>query len=502
MYRKTPAGQISFADFYLPFGGTLDGNNRWVKLAALIPWEQFENEYAEKFSQDEIGAPAIKFRVALGSQIIKEKLEITDEETIEQIKENPYLQYFIGMEGFRTEAPFEESMMTHFRKRLGLELIKRINEMIIEERDKKKDQKRGCEEAREVEGNKGELLIDATCVPQDIRYPNDISLLNEAREKSEKIIDKLHEGKKGKEKKPRTYRRKARKNYLGIAKQRKKTRKTIRRGIRQQLGYLKRNLKTIAKQVENGAELNKLSKKEYKDLLVINELARQQEEMYKNKTHHAGNRIVSISQPHVRPIVRGKAGSETEFGAKLTISVVDGMTRIEKLSWDNYNEGTLLVDQVEAYRERYGYYPEAVLVDKIYHNQNNRRYCKEHGIRMSGPKLGRPSNDKKKAAKEKQQEKLDANARQPVEGKFGNGKRRYGLDRIYCKLPGTSETEIGIIVLILNLETELRDGIPVSLFFIFIENKAIIKSENRILCPHMTKARRKRQIPVAATIAS
>mgnify|MGYP002682304199 FL=1 len=101
MYRKEQKAQFSFADFYLPFGGSLNQKNRWVVLASLVPWEKFENKYAEQFSESGMGAPAKSFRIALGSLLIKEKLNITDEETIDQIRENPYLQYFIGMEGYR-----------------------------------------------------------------------------------------------------------------------------------------------------------------------------------------------------------------------------------------------------------------------------------------------------------------------------------------------------------------------------------------------------------------
>jgi len=96
MYRDNRSGQLSFIDFYLPFGGKLSGENRWVTLSKLIPWEKYENEYAEQFSK-EIGAPAKPFRMALGALIIKERLWTSDEETVEQIRENPYLQYFLGL---------------------------------------------------------------------------------------------------------------------------------------------------------------------------------------------------------------------------------------------------------------------------------------------------------------------------------------------------------------------------------------------------------------------
>jgi IS5 family transposase len=85
--------------------------------------------------------------------------------------------------------------------------------------------------------------------------------------------------------------------------------------------------------------------------------------MYDKRTHSVPDRIVSITQPHVRPIVRGKAMANVEFGAKLAISVVNGYAFREHWSWDNYNEGSTLQAAVENYRARYGFYPKAVLAD-------------------------------------------------------------------------------------------------------------------------------------------
>jgi hypothetical protein len=130
MYRDNRSGQLSFIDFYLPFGGKLSGENRWVTLSKLIPWEKYENEYAEQFSK-EIGAPAKPFRMALGALIIKERLGTSDEETVEQIRENPYLQYFLGLSEYSNEGPFEASTMVHFRKRLKLEMVGQINEEVV-----------------------------------------------------------------------------------------------------------------------------------------------------------------------------------------------------------------------------------------------------------------------------------------------------------------------------------------------------------------------------------
>ena len=88
--------------------------------------------------------------------------------------------------------------------------------------------------------------------------------------------------------------------------------------------------------------------------------------MYRNRNHKIGERIDSISQPYIRPIIRGKAGAGTEFGAKVAISVVDGYTFVEKISWENFNEGSTLQESVGSYAKRLGYYPEAVLADTIY----------------------------------------------------------------------------------------------------------------------------------------
>ena len=137
MYRQESPKQLSFEDFYLPFGGHLNPNNRWIRLAELIPWDEFEAFYAEQFAQSGQGAPAKPFRLALGALIIKEKLGITDEETVEQIRENHYLQYLIGMEGYKDEELFDPSMMVYFRKRISPEMLSEINERIHSEQVKK-----------------------------------------------------------------------------------------------------------------------------------------------------------------------------------------------------------------------------------------------------------------------------------------------------------------------------------------------------------------------------
>jgi hypothetical protein len=153
-------------------------------------------------------------------------------------------------------------------------------------------------------------------------------------------------------------------------------------------------------------------------------------------------------------MVRGKSGREFEFGQKISASVIEGYTFLDRQSYDNFNEGIRLKQSVEQYKKRYGYYPEAVLADKIYRNRENLAYCKALGIRLSGHKLGRPKNNPDKS--EKQQAAQDNNDRNIVEGRFGTAKRRYGLDLIMAYLPETGLTEASMKILFMNISLKVK----------------------------------------------
>jgi len=463
MYRHNQK-QLEFEDFALPFGGKLRSANRWVKLAKFIPWDEFEPAYAKVASKSQLGPPAKSVRVALGALIIKERLGTSDEETVEQVRENPYLQYFLGYKEYRDEQPFDPSMFVYFRKRFSKSRLSRINEVItqkaLEEVKEASGKKPSSNDSDDEPGstpgsNRGKLLIDATCTPADITFPTDLKILNTCREKSEEIIDILHGPLKGKQKKPRTYRKRARKEYLSAAKSKRLSKSKRRKALRKQLGYLKRNLKSIDKLSEQ-TSLLLLRPRQYKNLLVIHEVYRQQQWMFDQHVHRIDDRIVSVSQPHVRPIKRGKAGAPTEFGAKISLGLTGGFSYVDRISWDAYNESGDLVKQAEKYKERFGYYPKSIHADQIYRTRGNRKFCKKHGIRLSGPPLGRPPAEKEKRLEQQLQARQDELDRIPVEGKFGQGKRRFSLSRIMCKLAITSETAIMIAFLVMNLEKWLK----------------------------------------------
>ena len=472
MYKRH-LNQIGLLDDPEYFGGiALDKENEWVKLAKLIPWHEFEEEYADLFPGVN-GQPACSLRVALGSHLIKERYRFSDEETVAHITMNPYLQYFIGLKAFTQKSPFDASAMTRFRKRITVKMLEEVNDVIIGRPRKEKDDDdddEGGSSGGDGE-NDGTLILDATCAPQNIRFPTDVSLLNEARLNAERIIDTLHrKGLTDGKLKPRTYREEAKNRYNSFSKSRKKTKKSIRKAIRQQLGYLKRDLKIIDQiAVFHPEYLQVLSKWEQERLAVIRILYAQQQEMFNTNIQRIEDRIVSLSQPWIRPIKRGKQNADTEFGAKIEMSDVQGYLRVEHLSWNAFNESTTLQQSVENYRGSYGHYPERVLADKIFRTSENIKYCKKHNIHLNGPKLGRPSRDPEIRKQELRTEWIESGERGDIERRFGIDKRCYSLGCITAKLQHTSEVMIYLSVLTLNLQKRLR--LLLHLIFSFYRQK-------------------------------
>ena len=443
MYRKRNRDQISVDDFTPPFDGKLSADNRWVKLSRVIPWDQIEERYAARFGK--CGNIAIPLRAALGALIIREKCRYTDEETVLNHSENNYMQYFVGYTEFHPGQPFAPSLMVEFRKRIDMVEIQKIIDTVDQE-SRKDDPPSDDKE------NRGTLMIDETCAPADIRYPADLGLLNEGREKLEGIIDALWEN-HGQGVQPRTYRKQARKAFLRVEKQRKHPMNALRKATGKQLRFARRDLAVVSRLCTEDATLERLTPRRYRDLLVTSELYRQQLEMYKSRSHRVDDRIVSIAQPHVRPMVLGKAAADAELDAKVAVNRVGDCLRIETLSWDSFNERTELIPTLERYRQRYGCYPEAVLADKIYRSRTNLAICKEHGVRLSGPRLGRPGPS---AQADRKTAHSDDAARNGIESPFGIGKRSYGLGRIMAKLRCTAESVIAMQFLLLNLDGRVR----------------------------------------------
>jgi len=477
MIRYKSSRQLSLDGFSLPFGGKLNPENRWVKWSEVIPWDELAIAYYRTMNAKQ-GRPGKDARLVIAALIIKHKLTLSDEETVLQIQEGPYLQYFAGFSAYKDEQPFAPSLFVEIRKRMGQEVFRSFEQIILEKIGERKVKP---EEAPE---HKGKMLVDATVCDQAIRYPTDINLLNEAREISEGLIDDLY-NLSDLSKKPRTYRQKARRDYLKIVKNKRPGIKMRRRCIREQLQYLRRNLGHISALLDCiGCSPFPLKYKKQRQYWIIQHLYNQQSGMHQDKRKRCDDRIVSISQPYVRPIVRGKAKKNTEFGAKISVSMKDGLAFVDNIGWDAFNEGKDLQLQVERYKQRHGYYPEVVLADQLYGSRENRKYLKKRGIRFGGKSLGRPrkvtQENAEKIKKSRDQLKRDNRERIPIEGKFGQGKNGYRLNYVRAKCQRTSEAWINSIFLVMNLMVlfkEVMKALFSYLYFLTIQCLTVFKEK-------------------------
>ncbi len=319
MIRYKSTRQIPLEGFHLPFGGHLSPENRWVKWSRAICWDKLAVGYYQAMDANR-GRPCKDARLIIGSVIIKHKLNLSDEETVLQIQENPYLQYFVGFSGYTDKPPFAPSLFVEIRKRMGAQVFSSFEQIILDQIGLGAGTREGGIKDQAGEpGNCGKLVVDATDAEQSIRYPTDLGLLDEARRISEDLIDELYRL-STRDRKPRTYRVKARRQYW-----------------------------------------------------IIQHVYSQQDGMYRSRSRRCDDRIVSISQPHVRPIVRGKQSKPVEFGSKLSVSMVEGIALVDHISWDAFNESRDLQEQIESYKRRTGVYPDTVLADGIYGTRENRQ---------------------------------------------------------------------------------------------------------------------------------
>jgi hypothetical protein len=458
MIRFRNHDQLSIEEFDNPLQVKLSKKNNWVALANSIPWDKLEKIYFHELSP-KMGRPSIDARIVIGALIIKHMKKLSDIDTIESIQENMYQQYFLGLSAYTYKPVFDPSLFVTIRKRLGSDSFDRmVLELIAATKQPAAEKKKKNDEPpsppslgpnnetpndESTKKNEGILIVDMTVAPADITYPTDIGLLNTAREKTEAMIDHLHSQMPSGAVKPRTYCRVARKAYLSYTKKKRRSLSDTRKARRKQLGYVLRNIGTIYRmlvQLPDGMPYDMM-----REFWIIQELYRQQKEMHDTRSTRIDDRIVSIHQPHIRPIVRGKQASPVEFGAQVSLSVFNGFNRIHDISWDARNEALDLQGQVEEYKKVYGCYPEIVLADKKYGSRVNRALMKELGINYGGSPLGRPAEHHKKLPKR------IINQRNHVEGKFGTAKRHFGLNRIMARRPDTSDSWIGMIMLVVNL---------------------------------------------------
>lgn len=435
--RKESTTGYLFPELF-PFGGKLDSGNRWLKIAALIPWEELEEEYEKHFSKG-VGRPALDARLVLGALLLRHMKDVSDEEIARQIEESPYLQAFCGFENFQTGQLFDGSSLSRVRKRVGArffeELEKKTYDVLLE---------------RKIIRGRG-MLVDATVYPEAIQYPTDTGLLNRAREWLVKNIEEV--GKKV-GRRVRTYKRKARKDYLTFSKKRRKTKKLVKNIKKSLLQYVRRNINQLEVLVtEATAKGHDIRVEIEKRFAVIKRVYEQQKKMYVEQKRSIKNRIVSLHKPEVRPIVRGKAGKKVEFGPKVALSTVDGFTFLDHVSHDNFNEAKLLKEQIKLFEERFGKRPNWCVGDNIYGNRENRKHLKEEGIGDAFVPLGR--REKQRANNDRWRKKMQRK-RNEVEGGIGRSKEHVMVHRIRYRIDEGAEIWLRLGLFGMNLATAVK----------------------------------------------
>lgn len=491
MIKYTPSAHRSLALFQTPFERSLDASNRWVVMADMVPWDEMAKVFFSKLSQDS-GRQTIDLRIVLGALMVKHIEDLSDERTIDYVQENIYAQYFVGLSSFASEPIFVPSLFVKIRERLGEAGSAKLNDLMmsqavrlktIKHRRKSSDGYAPVEAepvntevptagqldqsaneqqlATEVSAatdvapirNRGTVSLDATVAPVHIVYPTDSHLLADCRRVSEQLIDELYlAGPELWPTKPRTYRREGERKAINFSKSRRKTKKQIRQAVKNELNYTRRNYKTIEGMLDllksngRGCPWSYGQRRLY---WIIQEICRQQAEMYKDRRRRVDDRIVSVHMPFIRPIKRGKGGGKnTEFGPKISASITEGFVKADRIDFDAFNECGDLIKQVEGYKDRFGYYPALVLADKIYWTNANRKWLKERGIKIGGVAKGRKKEETKY---EKEKNKRRNNQRNEIEGKFGEGKMRYGMDLLFTRRPDTIRATINLIFLAMNL---------------------------------------------------
>ena len=277
------------------------------------------------------------------------------------------------------------------------------------------------------------MYTDATCYESEMRYPTDPKLLWEGIEKTYKIMCELS-GRLNLHR-PRTKYIDVQKANLTYRKQRKHTKSQNRKMTRRLLELLGKILKEIRKlERENDGAENLLTVREKNDIAIITKMFRQQKNHFQSGDSRESipDRIVSIHKPYVRPIVRGKEVKSVEFGAKCNNILVDGMSFIEKLSFNAFNEGTRLQHCVSLHKRLFGVDVKKIGGDAGYAGTENRDFCKENKIQTSFVKRGRPFSDAKKEKDFVRQELARVRAT-AMEGSFGTQKEHYSLKRVKAR---------------------------------------------------------------------
>jgi hypothetical protein len=423
----------------------LDEDHELIKIAKSIDWLSLSDKLAQFYSPDN-GRPTKPARAKVGLLILKHLYRLSDKDVVDLLKRDIYAQYLCDVSLKEAKDFLNPSSLTRFRKQIGLEGIKLIEQEALN----------SLKRANLLKGRK--LVCDSTVVPSNIAYPTDISLLEKVRQKALCYLDRARQfGAKP----LRTYRRIAKKVFIQYQKIRHHTIKSRRRVQKKLLQFSRRNVAQLKEAVQGISSLvdsclNKAKEqflKETKKFLeTASSILTQQKDVYQGLA--VKERIVSIEKPQIRPMVRGKYPVEVEFGPKLLLNLKNDLLFLEDLKFNNISDAQLLETSIQGYRERFGHLPTQLTADRGFWSPENYLLAENYGI----TKIALENKGKSNYLKAKPFRERLRRTRCKIESKVSLAKRKFGLDRIRYSLPSGEEMWIRLSLISMNLKTAVGYG--------------------------------------------
>lgn len=384
------------------------------ELYLAIPFERLAATIAPlPYSKSGLGrTPWLDVKGGIALLVLKHYLQLSDELLIQRINTDWSMQLFCGILLRPDERIRDTNLPSWWRTYIGKHL--NIDAMQIE---LAKHWKPFMEQT-------GVGMQDATCYESRISYPTDVKLIWNCCHEVYQMIQQWR--KQTKLRKSRMNYHKQKERFQSYQKTRKKTRRKEKKLRKSLLKFLLKLLQHLD-DLQQKYHLSLSHKQQSKLHAVIKVYEQQHGKLYGN-IKEIKNRIVSLSKPYIRPIVRGKETKTVEFGAKVNMLQIDGINFIEHLSYDAFNEGTRMQSGIYLQRKLFGKCTHHS-ADQIYATNANRKYCKQNNIATNFIPKGKQKiqHIEQAAALRKT---LNIARGTILEGSFGNEKNHYSLQKI------------------------------------------------------------------------
>lgn len=388
------------------------------RIHAMLPLEEMAEELAAHFPKKhpQGNTPLFPPEGEVALMFLKPYTGLSDDGLIEMLNGSIHMQMFCGVLIDPSQPIKDGKIVSAIRNRLAPRLdIVRQQSVLYDKWEHLLKDKDLC-------------MSDATCYESHLRCPTDIKLMWECCEWLHALLHKTC--REVGERLPRSKYNEVAKARLSYARQRKPKKTATRKMQRRLVNLQGKLIEQWNRLCRLYAPLVHLSAEQDKRIMAIKEVRRQQADHFNRK--EVKHRIVSIDRPYIRPIVRGKENKRVEFGAKVNNIQIDGISFIEHLSFEAFNEGTRLKQCVEHQQSLTGVKVTRIGMDTIYANNENRKYCTENGITTNFVRKGpRPKDEPPEVSTAR---RIIGNLRATVmEGSFGNQKQHYGVGRIFAR---------------------------------------------------------------------